>query len=109
MTINDTNFEIFSSEENKNSKQLSKIKRYKFRPSIDSYIISTIKLNQVLKDKTPFEEVDFFLKSKRKSAKKLKSNGEIFPKINTDEDARFYLKKFVSTMAIHCGFTRKII
>ena len=95
------------SEETKSSQQISKIKRYKFRPSIDSYIISTIKLNQVLRDKTPFEEVDFFRKSKRKNAKKLKINRGNYPKITTDEDARFHLKQFISIMAIHCGFNSK--
>lgn len=107
MIKNDTNYDFILSEENTTSKQISKIKRYKFRPSLDSYIISTIKLNQVLKDKTPFEQVDFFLKSKRKNPKKLKSTRGKIPQINTDEDARFYLKQFISIMSIHCGFTRK--
>ncbi|CAF1068702.1 unnamed protein product [Brachionus calyciflorus] len=98
-----------SSNKNQNEKspnEQTKDKKYKFRPSIDSYIINTIKLNQVLKDKVPFEEIDFFLKSKRKNPKKLKSTKSTLPKVNTDEDAKVYLKQFISIMSIHCGFSQ---
>ena len=73
------------------------------QPSIDSYIINTIKLNRILKNNLTFEQIECF---NNKSAKKSKN----FTKsiiINTDEEARQALKQFVIIMSLHSGFTGK--
>ena len=75
------------------------------QPSIDSYIINTIKLNQILNSNVPFERVDFFVKSK--SCEQISSKRKQAPKaarVNTDEEARHFLKQFVIIMCLHCGF-----
>jgi hypothetical protein len=71
------------------------------QPSIDSYIINTIKLNQILKNQVPFDQVDFFFK---KPAKKTISKKQAKIRVSNDEDARHYMKQFITIMSLHCGF-----
>ena len=79
---------------------------YRLQPTIDSYIINTIKLNEILKNRVSFDQVDFFVKKKCKKDEK-KPKTQIKPKkiINSDDDARSYLKQFIIIMSIHSGFT----
>ncbi len=74
---------------------------YKFQPSIDSYIINTIKLNQILKNRISFDQVEFFSKRNSKNEKRSNRNSILIKK---DDDARDSLKKFICIMCIHSGF-----
>lgn len=89
---NDDESNSFLPKEDKNS--------YKIQPSIDSYIINTIKLNQILKNRISFDQIEFFsnmnLKNENKNKKTIL--------VKTDQDARDSLKKFICIMCIHSGF-----
>lgn len=71
------------------------------QPSIDSYIINTIKLNRILNNDLTFDQIEYFAtktnNNEKRSIKKLKS-------IRTDNEARNELKQFIMVMCIHTGF-----
>ena len=78
------------------------------RPSIDSYIINTIKLNQILKNDVPIEQIDFFFqKQNKKSHKKQATDKAQTLHITNDQEARHYMKQFIVIMSLHCGFVGK--
>jgi hypothetical protein len=76
-------------------------KKSHFQPHIDSYIVNTIKLNQLLKSNEPFESVDFFKKNNTKCDQN-EQKKQIT--IHSDNDAHKYLKDFIVIMCMHCGF-----
>jgi hypothetical protein len=78
------------------------------QPFIDSYIINTIKLNQILKSGVSFDQVDFF--TNRQPQKKANNRKQVVPvTVNNDEDARHYMRQFVTIMCMHAGFTGRYI
>jgi hypothetical protein len=78
--------------------------------TIDSYIVNTIKLNQILKKRTSFDQVEFFKRSLKQNSR-AKNDQNVAPAvtINSDEQARFYLKQFVTVMCLHIDFTGKSV
>jgi hypothetical protein len=101
---------------NKNQRE-QKIKLY---PNIDSYVINTIKLNQLLKENFTFDQIDAFFKSKKKkgkivSEKANKNKQKNLPKnkktttitTHSNESARSSLWQFVVVMSLHAGFDGK--
>jgi hypothetical protein len=87
-----------------NIKNKNESHKIQLRPSIDSYIINTIKLNQILNYKIPFEQVDFFTKKKMSKTETGKKMDRKNIRVNNDQVVRHYLKKFVTVLSLHCGF-----
>lgn len=76
-------------------------------PLIDSYIVNTIKLNQIVKNRVMFDQVELFKKwntAKNKSGQEKKDNLSSST-IKTNEELRFYLRQFITIMCLHIDFT----
>jgi hypothetical protein len=94
---------------------------FNLQPSIDSYIMNTIKLNEILKNNISFDQVDFFKKQSTNSTQQQQQQKQqqsttsprpdidLEMKITSDDDARVILRKFITIMAMHSGFTRLFI
>ena len=88
---------------------------------IDSYIINTIRLNQILKNRVPFDQVDLFKRSTSLKTEPSSNNGKSKSNsrsksrsarrglvIETNEQAHVYLKQFITIMCLHIDFTGMI-
>ena len=73
--------------------------RVTLQPSVDSYIINTIKLNRLLKQNVTFDRLTFPSKKKKKP-----SSSSYVSKISSDDEARFHLRRFAKIMLLHGGF-----
>jgi hypothetical protein len=93
--------------DNKRNNTSSEQTKTSLRPSIDSYIINTIKLNQLLKNQVAFDQVDFFLKKPANKSNNSASKKLAKLRVNNDQDARYYMKQFITIMSLHCGFVGK--
>ena len=70
--------------------------------------LNTIKLNQILKNDVPIEQIDFFFqKQNKKSHKKQATDKAQTLHITNDQEARHYMKQFIVIMSLHCGFVGK--
>lgn len=75
------------------------------QPSIDSYIINTIKLNWILTSGRSFDQISYFSNKPKEVKSECTKQRKNAIQIHTDNDARHHLKQFISVMSIHCGFT----
>ena len=93
-------------------------KKNKLNPNIDSYIINTIKLNQLLKENYTFDKIDAFFKCKKAKKKGVSEKANVNkhkqlvrkmknPIIHSNESARSSLWQFVVIMSLHAGFDGK--
>lgn len=76
------------------------------QPTIDSYIINTIKLNRILNSGLDFDQIEFFSNKSKLKERTTQKKPVI---VNTDKDARHVLRQFITVMSIHTGFERIII
>jgi len=122
--FNDSLDSIKISNESESGKKLKtvsiknqRVNTIKLNPHIDSYIINTIKLNQLLKENFTFDRIDAFFKSKKKKKKIVSENinkdqqsGMKIKKtiIHSNDSARSALWQFVVIMSLHTGFDGKI-
>lgn len=94
-------------DNNQASSSSSSTTNLKIRPNIDSYIINTIKLNQLLRNRITFEQVDsFFARSNAQNNNK-QSNRTVKssqPRVESDQDARHYMRQFIVILCLHSGF-----
>ena len=83
----------------------------KLQPSIDSYVINTIKLNRILNSGLGFDKIEHFSNNRQSMNNNAKNNDKKVAKqrtIRTDNDARINLKQFITVMSIHSGFIGEI-
>ena len=88
-----------------NSRSEDKQTQINLQPTIDSYIINTIKLNRIINSGLAFDKIEYFTNKKTRQPEKrskIKSRNIV---INSDKEARICLRQFITIMSIHCGFT----
>jgi len=83
----------------------------RLQPSIDSYIVNTIKLNKILRNQVSFDQIDFFTRPTKKAIKfKATEKSKISRRqeVLSSKDVRECLKNFIVIMSLHCGLTSKL-
>ena len=88
---------------------------HRLEPTIDSYIVNTIKLNKILRNQVSFDKIEFFTRSTKKtkceSAKTtMKSKKSTIKEPNlSNKEVRECLKNFIVLMSLHCGLNSKLL
>ena len=79
------------------------------QPTVDSYIVNTIKLNRLLNNGVTFDQIECFMsrKENKERLKKAARNKKKSCGINSEEELKRVLKEFVSVMCLHSGFESK--
>ena len=97
-------------EESNKSKSTNAESTHRLEPTIDSYIVNTIKLNKILRNQVSFDKIEFFTRSSRKAKSTVKSKKSPLKESNlSNKEVRECLKNFIVIMSLHCGLNSKLL